>query len=206
MNARRRSRGWIVVGVVAMAWLLVDRPWTVRPIGSAASAGPFDARQYVDEIWTSRVVRAIEADAVAPAAFVESARTAASGARVGAVAAEGVVLSVDTSSRVGLALVDVDPADGRADVTVQIGPVIRGTAVRDVLAFVRFTDFANQIEFAAVSSALNERVLSSVLDGLAIEDLQGQRIRVVGAASIDAVDSNALPSIVPVRFVVEGQP
>lgn len=206
MNARGRPRGWILIGVVAVAWLLVDRPWTVRPIGSTAPAGPFDARQYVDGIWTSRVVPAIEADVVAPAAFVESARAAAPASRAGAVAAEGVVLSVDTSSRVGLALIDIDPADGRADVAVQIGPVIRGTAVRDVLEFVRFTDFANQIEFAAVASALNERVLSSVLDGLAIEDLPGQRIRVAGAASIDAIDSGALPSVVPVRFVVGGQP
>ena len=47
--------------------------------------------------------------------------------------------------------------------TVQIGPVIRGTALRDAVSFIRFNDFANQFEFAAVSNALHERVLRDVV-------------------------------------------
>ncbi|ODS52911.1 MAG: hypothetical protein ABS36_15750 [Acidobacteria bacterium SCN 69-37] len=204
MNVSGRLRGWLIVGALAAVWLLVDRPWTVRPIRSAESAGPVEARQLVDEMWTSRVVATIEADAVGPAAFVEAAR--AGGARTGAVSASGIVRSVDTTSRVGLALVDVDPVDGRPDIAVQIGPVIRGTAVRDVLPFVRFTDFANQIEFAAVASALNDRVLSDVLADMAIEALPGRRVRVTGAASVDPADADALPVVTPVRLVLEAQP
>ena len=35
---------------------------------------------------------------------------------------------------------------------IQIGPVLRGTALRDALEFVRFTDFVNQFEFAGVAN------------------------------------------------------
>ena len=74
-----------------------------------------------------------------------------------------VVTSVDTRSRVGLALLDLTPADGRADGALQIGPVLRGTALRDALEFVKFGDFVNQIAFAEVATALNERARHAAL-------------------------------------------
>jgi predicted lipoprotein len=185
------------------AWLVIDRPWTIRPIGQQTSSGPFDAVAYVDGIWASRVVPQIEATAVAVAAFLDASTPGASGTRTGAVGLEGVILSVDTASRVGVVLVDVDPIDGRADASMQIGPVLRGTALRDALDFIRFTDFTNQIEFAAVAGALNDRVRSGVLGAIDVGALEGRRVRAIGAASHHPNASGGLPSIVPVRLVVE---
>ena len=56
---------------------------------------------------------------------------------------EGRVLSADTRSRVGVLFVDVAPFDRRADVSIQIGPVLRGTALRDATGFVRFAGGAS---------------------------------------------------------------
>ena len=70
-----------------------------------------------------------------------------------------------------------------ATVAIQVGPVLRGTALRDALGFVRFTDFVNQFDFAAVANALNERVLTTVLGPVDVRGLSGQRVSFTGAVS-----------------------
>jgi len=79
--------------------------------------------------------------------------------------------------------------------------VLRGTALRDALDFIRFTDFVNQLEFASVSSALNERVMSDVLGPLDIDGLEGREVTFVGAAPLSAA---SIVEIVPVRLQVTG--
>lgn len=204
---RRRAprRMWLVVAVLILSWLGLMRPWTIRPIDSRAG-GPFEAASYVDSIWDSRVRPAIRENAVTLEVFLATRKQAGAATRPAAVAIEGVIVEVDTSSRVGLALIDVDPGDGRADAAVQVGPVLRGTALRDVLEFIRFTDFTNQIEFAAVAAALNNRVAVSVLRDLDPAVLAGRRARVAGAALIDASSPDALVSIVPVELTLEARP
>ena len=51
---------------------------------------------------------------------------------------DGVVTDLDTRSRSGLALVDVAPFDQRPDLSIQIGPVLRGTSLRDATGVVPF--------------------------------------------------------------------
>ena len=58
--------------------------------------------------------------------------------------------------------VDVD-GDGKADLRVQIGPAIRGTALRDALDFVDFNAFTNQIDFAQFGKAFNTYADTTVL-------------------------------------------
>ena len=181
--------------IPAVACLLLSScvPWTVRPIESADS-GPFDANRYVESVWNSKVLPAVSAQAV----DVSEMRKAPAGARL--VKGEGRILRVDTSSRTGLMLIDLPPYDGRADVAVQIGPVVRGTALRDALPFIQFSQFVNQLEFARVGNALNDRVLKDVLASLPKEGLAGSVVQFTGASAAPAGD--ALPEIVPVTLVV----
>ena len=67
------------------------------------------------------------------------------------------VADVDRKSRIGLARLRLPWATDAQTAAIQIGPVLRGTALRDALDFVRFTDFVNQLEFAGVANALNDR-------------------------------------------------
>jgi predicted lipoprotein len=195
----RATRAWIGAGVFVLAWLAIDQPWTIRPLRSA-STGPFDAGAYVASIWDRArqevINRAVDVNAAVPV-------SGDAAPKVRAVSVAGTILAVDTSSRVGVVTVDAAPADGRADASVQIGPVIRGSALRDVLSFVQFTDVPNQIAFAAVASELNDRVLETVLSGLDVASLTGKRVMVVGAAPVTARGDGALPLIVPVLFEIE---
>jgi predicted lipoprotein len=86
------------------------------------------------------------------------------------------------------------------EAAVQVGPVIRGTAIRDALPFIKFSDFANQIEYAQVASLLNDRVLDQLRQLPKPATLVGQRVRIVGALSTSASSWE----ITPMTFEVMG--
>ena len=112
----------------------------------------------------------------------------------------GRALDLNGESRSGKLLVDLEPADGEADVAILIGPAILTTALRDAAGFIRFTDFANQLAFADVANELNQRVIDSVIAPLDLESLVGRRIAFHGACSLTGP---GLPEIVPVRLEAE---
>ncbi|MFN5995702.1 MAG: DUF2291 family protein [Paracoccaceae bacterium] len=62
-------------------------------------------------------------------------------------------MEANLTSRDWKAMVDVN-GDGATDLTLQLGPVIKGTSLRDVAPFYRFGDFRDQIEFAKLARAL----------------------------------------------------
>lgn len=162
-------------------------PWTVRPIDDAGDHAdrPFHADAYVASIWQSKVLPAVER---APdLAMMPSCPDSC------LVKGQGKVVRVDTTSRTGIAIVDVG---GGRTVVLQIGPVIRGTALRDALPFIQFSQFVNQLEFARVGNALNDRVAQSLgkIDPL---HLKGASISFSGAA---VWPPNQPPEIVPVTL------
>ena len=112
------------------------------------------------------------------------------------------VAEIDRKSRIGLARLRLPWAkDGQA-AAIQIGPVLRGTALRDALEFVRFTDFVNQLEFAGVANGLNDRVVNGVLAAVNIDELAGREVTFVGAVPTTGAGSTL--EIVPVRLEVAG--
>ncbi|MBO0903520.1 DUF2291 family protein [Jiella sonneratiae] len=124
---------------------------------------------YAQENWQNKVVPVIEEHVVPLAKLrglvAESADKAgeAYGLRPEgeanpwnfAVSGEGKIVGAKLKSRAAKLEVDTD-GDGKGDVTIQLGPVIRGTALRDAMPFINFTDFRDQIEFAKLANALND--------------------------------------------------
>ncbi|MCU0827446.1 MAG: DUF2291 domain-containing protein [Tabrizicola sp.] len=100
-----------------------------------------------------------------------------------AVKGEGKVVEANLTSRARKAMVDVD-GDGAADLTLQLGPVIKGTSLRDVAPFYRFGDFRDQIEFAKLARALNDRASAAlqVPEG----DLVGKTVTFSGTVDLKA--------------------
>jgi predicted lipoprotein len=196
-----------IIGVLAAvaAVLAIVRPWTVRPLVTTAPA--FDAAKYAEQTWP-RILAEASRDALDVAAARQSATTlgaaGAPGRRSVFVKLTGTVTAVDRSSRVGLARLRA--ADGPAgELTIQIGPVIRGTALRDAATFIQFNDFTNQFDFAAVSNALHERVLRDVVGRLDVDALTGKTIAVLGAATVQAgLAAGAGLDIVPIQLQVSG--
>ena len=194
-NAARLGRRYVArlglraaMVVAAVALLAIFRPWTTRPIASPVKAA-FNATTYVQGIWP-RVLAEAEAKAGAVA------QTPGAGARF--VSATGTVTRVDTASRVGLAHVRVGSGRDAADVALQVGPVLRGTALRDALDFIQFSDFANQSDFAAVGNALNDHVLQTVLPSTDLASLAGRTISFVGAARTRTEPTVTFIEVVPV--------
>ncbi len=95
----------------------------------------------------------------------------------------GQIVAANTDTRAATAQIDID-GDGAADAKVQLGPVIRGTALRDVLAFISFSDYSDQIEFASLSRALNTRAYEETLAAFPREDLVGRTVTVLGAFTL----------------------
>ena len=117
---------------------------------------------------------------------------------------QGKIVSVDTESSVGKVGVDVD-ADGKADVLVQIGPVMRGTSLRDSLSFVSFTQYTNQIEYAQLANAFNQRAFDTTLKSLPRDALQGRTVQVLGTFATNG-DEDEPPQVTPVELKLEAGP
>lgn len=110
---------------------------------------------------------------------------------------KGQVVAEDRKSRAGKVMVDVT-GDGAADLTLQIGPVVKGSALRDIAPFYAFTDFRDQIEFAALGRALNDRAVA----GLTLpETLVGREVSFLGAFAVQKASDPVL--VVPLEVVVE---
>lgn len=93
---------------------------------------------------------------------------------------KGEIVAAKTDTRAATVDVDMD-RDGSADAVIQLGPVIRGTTLRDVLPFIDFTSFTDQIEFAQLSRALNTKAFDTVLADVSRDDLVGKSVTALGA-------------------------
>lgn len=94
---------------------------------------------------------------------------------------QGTVIDANRASRAATLGVDVT-GDGNTDVTVQLGPVVKGTALRDAADFIVFTDYRDQIEFAKLARALNDRAHAAI--ALPEGDLTGKTVRFEGATTL----------------------
>ncbi|HEY8730098.1 MAG TPA: DUF2291 domain-containing protein [Acidothermaceae bacterium] len=175
---------------------------------SADQNGAFNATAFVAKIWASKVVpsvlakaadattvlQAIKAD---PAAAKKAYGVQATGGSYSfLVKGTGKVLSVDQPGAAGALLVDLAPADGKADLAIAIGPVLFGTAIRDG-AGISFGQFTNQIDYAAVATALNSEVRKSVVNGIDAATVAGKTATFVGA--FELVDAANIV-VTPVRL------
>lgn len=176
--------------------------------GNSATVSP---EQQVAEMWDSKVLPYLEAKAGDFKTVSEAARTnvEAAGVTYGnkekqasspwtlVVRLDGKIVAANTESRAGSIDVDAD-GNGTADARVQIGPVMRGTALRDSLDFVSFNQFTNQIDFAQFGKAFNLHVDKTVTSKLARDQLVGKTVQVLGAYPV--VGGNELPLVTPAKI------
>jgi predicted lipoprotein len=111
----------------------------------------------------------------------------------------GTVVAANTQSRAATIEVDTD-GDGRSDATVQLGPVIKGTSIRDALPFLTFTSYANQIEFADVAKAINTQAFERVLKDLPRDRLVGAKVEVTGVFTLRSAGDKVLVTPVALRL------
>lgn len=205
--------GRAVVGLALAASLVSGCKIIKNPTAEEIAAAKFDPTRRVAEIWDAQVLPYLDGKAAPLTEVVEASASdaTAAGAKYGnpdkqanspwtfAVKIDGTIVAAATESRAATIDVDVD-ADGKADAKVQIGPAIRGTALRDSFDFVNFNDFKNQIEWAQFGKALNQHVDEGLLQALPRDALVGKTVSITGAYPMRSGDT--LPLVTPARITV----
>jgi predicted lipoprotein len=112
-----------------------------------------------------------------------------------AVSGQGTVISANLTSRARKAEVDTT-GDGQPDVTLLLGPVIAGTSLRDVAPFYKFGEFKDQIEFAQLARALNDK-LSPTLT-LPEGDIIGKTVSFIGVVPLKTATDPYVVTVISV--------
>ena len=188
-----------------------DKVAEISSAGVGNSAAAFEPDKMVEASWSTRVIPYFDKKA---GLFPEVRELAArspdeAGAKYGyraksdgtpwtlIVRIEGVIVAADTESRAATIGVDAS-GKGAVEATVQIGPAMRGTAIRDALDFVSFNDFVNQIDFARYGKAFNTYMNRTALEKLPRDALIGRKVKVLGAYPLGA--AGEIPLVTPVEI------
>jgi predicted lipoprotein len=114
-----------------------------------------------------------------------------------AVKGSGVIVEENRASKAAVAEIDLD-GDGAADATLQLGPVIKGSALRDTTNLYDFSTFRDQIEYAKLGRALNDKAVSKL--PAADVALKGKRVNFLGAMVLRSASEK--PLVMPVSIEV----
>jgi predicted lipoprotein len=221
------SRRWLPFLLAAFVFLglfVWKPPFVIRPLpstklGNSPAAGAPTANTataFIDPIWDTKIVPAFTQKAVEAkellAAIQENPENA--GAKYGRreatnpynylIRGSGQVTAVNTESRAGtltIALADAQPGQ---NVTIQIGPVVLGTAVRDATGIVSFNQFTNQIDYAGVSKEMNARAIREALGGKDPASFNGKQIQFIGAFTYDPHSAGNI-RITPIKLEIPGE-
>jgi predicted lipoprotein len=173
----------------------------------------FDPDAMVSAIWDAKVLPYLNAKAGPLSEVTALARSnpEEAGAKFGyrakggnepwtfAVKIVGRIVSAETASRAATISIDT-VGDGEVAAIVQIGPAMRGTALRDSLNFVSFNNFKNQIDYAQFGKAFNQHVARTILAQLPRDSLIGRNAEILGAFTLEAGDQP--PLVTPAQLTL----
>ncbi|HIW20951.1 MAG TPA: DUF2291 domain-containing protein [Candidatus Dorea intestinavium] len=111
-----------------------------------------------------------------------------------------VVEEVNQESKAGFMTVKLDDYNGNETIKLQIGSVYKGSSVRDSLDFIKFGDYTNQEEWAAVSQSINALVDENVIKKADVSSLKGKTIEFLG--TFTATDNEEV-LITPVQLTAK---
>lgn len=174
------------VGCIFVAAMALDT--RVVRIGSSSDvqAEAFSPAAYGTQEFP-KVQAAIEKRAVDAATLAAAIGKdqAAAGTRYGVPADAGPEIAVKFTGKVGngdSGIYDVTVPDvpDTVHITVQTGPAIVGTDLRDGTGTITFGQFHNQIEYQNAGAALNKAMKAEILSKVDTAKLSGRTISVVG--------------------------
>ena len=174
----------------------------------------FNAGDNVADIWESGALPEFEGKAVDLTQFLEESSgdfkslvdkygkysMGTSGEINYVVKGTATVEEVNQEKKAGYMVVKPEGYNGDVVVKLQIGSVYKGSSVRDSLDFIKFGDYKNQQEWAAVSQSLHQIIDETVVKAAAPETLTGKSIEFIGTFTADS-DKEIL--ITPVKLTVK---
>ncbi len=185
MKAQTRIKRYLLTALMVCLLIpvlngcVIVRHSDLEAEGPAGDQLKYSAEAYREENWDKvvkniidrssdavEVLAAVEADVdVAGEKYGRRAQQAGSAWNFG-IAGKAKIVKVNTELKAGTVLLDLEPYDGEADLTMQVGPVFRTNTLRDFTDFIKFDDFSNQVEYANLTGAFNKAVSETVIDGI----------------------------------------
>lgn len=168
--------------------------------GTLTGETEFNAGDNVAEIWESQALPDLREKAVDINQFLEEANgdfnsladqygsysMGSSGELSYTIKGTFKVLEVVTDSKAGYMLVESVGYDGPVVLKIQIGSVFSGSSVRDSLDFIKFENYQNQVDYAAVSKSINSLIEETVISTFDLNSLVGKEIEVLGCFTVDS--------------------
>lgn len=113
----------------------------------------------------------------------------------------GTVDVVKNKLRSGYFTVKLDGYTGdNIQFRIQIGPVFKGSAVRDSISLLNYNDYKNQIEWAQVSKAFHELISKEILAPIDMDTISGKQVEFIGCFTFQrASQFNITPVILSVK-------
>lgn len=173
----------------------------------------FNAGDSVEAIWASQAVPNLVEKAVGLSQFLTEAKgdlkslagkygrysMGSSGELSYTVKGAATVDQVVTDKKAGYMTLTLDGYTGSETIKLQIGTVYKGSAVRDSLDFIKYEDYKNQVEYAAVSQSIHDIIQKTVIDPLDVASLTGKKIEFTGCFTVNKNDELL---ITPVQLTV----
>ena len=177
--------------------------------------------QYCLDNWDSKIVPTVKERSVPMVNFVQDVETDlnAAGEKYGnranetsawsfCVQGDAKVIDIENAEKPNktLLILDLAPFDGKGDCKLFYGKVFSSNiknAIRDGVGFLRLDDFENQVEFADLTNAFNNKVKADVLSRYPAADLQGKELNFYGCLSLTEATFDNLV-VIPVTFTVAG--
>lgn len=177
--------------------------------GGGTDSSTFDPDGYVNTLWDSEVIPYMEENAKELTEVVNALKSGVdqAGSKFGTrkategspwnfiVKGKGKILTVNNETRAGFIELDLAPYDGKMDIKLAIGPVLKGSAIRDTLAFINFDEFKNQIQYAQIGSAFNKKAYDTVISAANVDSLANQEIGFTGAFTADGAAVTVIPVV-----------
>jgi predicted lipoprotein len=219
-QGRRKNHRRIVILVLFVLlaiFFTLKPPFVIRPLidqsstGAGSPTGQSAAAKFVDPIWTSKVLPAIEEKGQDIAEILPEIRAnpEAAGQKYGRreatnpynymVKGTGKMTEIHNESRAGTATVEISGLNEKVE--LQIGPVVRGTALRDATGVVSFNQFSNQLDYADVSKELNGRALKAAFANVDPASLVDKTVTFFGAFTFDPRSKSPI-LITPVKITL----
>ena len=229
MKKQKRWIPWIFLGIFVVLAALTCRvtvipdeapETTVNEAGETVIVEKLSVtEQYCADHWDSKIIPTIHERAVDASRFTAdvAADLNAAGEAYGnranetspwsfCVKGEAKVLAVESADKPNNTklVLDIPPCDGAADMKLHFGKVFPShikNAIRDGVGFLRLDDFTNQVEFADLTTAFNNRVKEPVITRYIARDLAGSTVSFYGCVSLQDAEPDSLV-VIPVELNV----
>ncbi|SEG92159.1 Predicted lipoprotein [Nonomuraea solani] len=193
MTTKAPPARWIAAAAVAVLIVLmaVSTEYRTAETAAATARKKFDPAAFGAQNYQAKVVPAIERAAVDLPTLIEAITDdkEAAGEKYGKRQGTGpYTFAVKGTGKAGEARSGLLPVTVKGlagtRVSLQIGPAINGTALRDASGFITFGQFTNQVEYADAATALNNEMRAKLLKSLDAAALDGKDVSFVGAFTL----------------------